>query len=234
MNKIIYEHESVIIVNPKADMQAVQDEYTKYLDKIANNVEVENLGIKKLAYDINGQHEGNYFIFHYEAEKDTISGIEKKFRLDDNVMKFLTVRHDQVIEDKPVVDLDDSNTMKLQKGDIISYEDGLKQRVQEKLTSEYNDFINELKSERPQVIIERAYEKVCKEEMLYTFKKLDLSANACKALLKCPKILDECYSNWLKGDGNFSELLESSVGNSIEQIANNFKLEQKKKNKDSR
>ena len=130
--------------------------------------------------------------------------------------------------------VEDKNKVKLQRGDIYSYEDGLKQRVHEKLTNEYNDFIEEMKKERPEVIIERAYEKVCKQEMLYAFEKKDLSINECKSLLKCPNILNDCYDEWLKCDGNFNEMLEYAVDNSIEHIEEDFKIEQKQKNKDSR
>ena len=126
------------------------------------------------------------------------------------------------------------NKVKLQRGDIYSYEDGLKQRAHEKLTNEYNDFIEEMQKERPEVIIERAYEKVCKQEMLYAFEKKDLSINECKSLLKCPNILNDCYDEWLKCDGNFNEMLEYAVDNSIEHIEEDFKIEQKQKNKDSR
>lgn len=125
-------------------------------------------------------------------------------------------------------------TMKLQKGTIYSYKDELKQRVQEKLTNEYNDFISELKKERPEVIIERAYEKVCKEEMIYVFEKKDLSSNEYKSLLKCPNILNDCYDEWIKSDGNFNEMLEYAVDNSIEHIVNDYKREMKEKNKNSR
>lgn len=230
----IYEHESIIITKPNSNIESIIGAYKSYFESIANNVEIENMGIKKLAYEIKGLSEGNYVIFRYEAEKDKIGELEKNFRLDDNVIKFITVRYDAVIDDKPVVDIDDKNTMKLQRGIVYSYEDGLKQRVQEKLTSEYNDFISELKNERPEVIIERAYEKVCKEEMLYTFEKIPLDVNDCKALLKCPNILDDCYDEWLKSDGNFNELLEYAVEKSVEHIADDFKLEQKKKSKDTR
>ena len=131
-------------------------------------------------------------------------------------------------------DIDDKTTMKLQKGDLYSYEDGLKQRVQEKLTNEYNDFISELKKEKPEVIIERAYEKVCKEEMIYVFEKKDLSASECKSLLKCSNILSDCYDEWLKSDGNFNEMLEYAVDNSIEHIVDDYKREMKQKKKEIR
>ena len=70
--------------------------------------------------------------------------------------------------------------------------------------------------------------------MLYVFEKNDLSVNECKSLLKYSNILDDCYSEWLKSDGNFNEMLEYAVENSIEHITEDFKREQKNKNKDSR
>lgn len=224
----IYCYESIIIVKSETNIDAIISEYEKFFESIANNIEIENLGIRKLAYEIGGVTEGNYVIFQYEANMDDIKDIEKKFRLDDNIIKFITVRNEPVFEEK----VEDKNTLKFQRGDAYSYEDGLEQRVQEKLTNEYNEFINELKKERPQEIIERAYEKVCKEEMVYAFEKKSLSANECKALLKCPNILEDCYDEWLKSDGNFNEILEYAVDNSIEHIVDDFKREHK--NKESR
>lgn len=230
----IYGHESIIITKPEINVEDTIKDYKNYFESFANNVEVEDLGIRKLAYDIKGLKEGNYIDFRYETDKDKIADIERKFRLDDNIIKFITVRNDPVIDNIEYEELKDKNTMKLQRGEIFSYENGLRQRVQEKLTNEYNDFINELKNERPNVILERAYEKVCKEEMLYAFEKKSLDINECKALLKYSNVLDDCYSEWLKSDGNFNELLEYSVDNSIEHITEDFKMEQKKKNKGSR
>ena len=230
----IYGHESIIICNPKADTSALKKEYTDYLKSISKEVEVDDIGLKKLAYEIKGLKEGYYLNFEYEIDKNKIADIEKKFRIDDRIVKFLTVRLDPVIDDRVLEYSNDTNSMKMQRSNIINYEDGLKQRVQEKLTNEYNDFISELKNERPQVILERAYEKVCKEEMVYIFEKINLSANECKALLKCPNILSDCYDEWLKSDGNFNELLEYAVENSVEHIVEDFKLDQKKKNKESR
>ena len=125
-------------------------------------------------------------------------------------------------------------TMKLQKGEIYSYKDTLKQKVQEKIITEYNNFISELKNERPEVIIERAYEKVCKEEMLYVFDKKDLSVKEYKSLLKCSNILNDCYDEWIKSDGNFNEMLEYAVDNSIEHIVDDYKREMKQKKKEIR
>ena len=225
--------ESIIILQPNLtdeEKSKVVNDYKEYFKKIsAQEVEVDDRGKRKLAYQIKDNTEGYFISYYFDAKEHDISDVEKQYRLDDNVIKFMTIKVSKVAEK-----VEDRNTIKLQRGEIYSYEDGLKQRVQEKITNEYNDFIEELKKERPEVIIERAYEKVCKEEMLYVFEKNDLSVNECKSLLKCSNILDDCYSEWLKSDGNFNEMLEYAVENSIEHITEDFKREQKQKNKDSR
>ena len=225
--------ESIIILQPNLtdeEKSKVVNDYKEYFKKIsAQEVEVDDRGKRKLAYQIKDNTEGYFISYYFDAKEHDISDLEKQYRLDDNVIKFMTIKVSKVAEK-----VEDRNTIKLQRGEIYSYEDGLKQRVQEKITNEYNDFIEELKKERPEVIIERAYEKVCKEEMLYVFEKNDLSVNECKSLLKCSNILDDCYSEWLKSDGNFNEMLEYAVENSIEHITEDFKREQKQKNKDSR
>ena len=225
--------ESIIILQPNLtdeEKSKVVNDYKEYFKKISDQeVEVDDRGKRKLAYQIKDNTEGYFISYYFDAKEHDISDLEKQYRLDDNVIKFMTIKVSKVAEK-----VEDRNTIKLQRGEIYSYEDGLKQRVQEKITNEYNDFIEELKKERPEVIIERAYEKVCKEEMLYVFEKNDLSVNECKSLLKCSNILDDCYSEWLKSDGNFNEMLEYAVENSIEHITEDFKREQKQKNKDSR
>ena len=225
--------ESIIILQPNLtdeEKSKVVNDYKEYFKKISDQeVEVDDRGKRKLAYQIKDNTEGYFISYYFDAKEHDISDLEKQYRLDDNVIKFMTIKVSKVAEK-----VEDRNTIKLQRGEIYSYEDGLKQRVQEKITNEYNDFIEELKKERPEVIIERAYEKVCKEEMLYVFEKNDLSVNECKSLLKCSNILDDCYSEWLKSDGNFNEMLEYAVENSSEHITEDFKREQKQKNKDSR
>ena len=225
--------ESIIILQPNLtdeEKSKVVNDYKEYFKKIsAQEVEVDDRGKRKLAYQIKDNTEGYFISYYFDAKEHDISDLEKQYRFDDNVIKFMTIKVSKVAEK-----VEDRNTMKLQRGEIYSYEDGLKQRVQEKITNEYNDFIVELKKERPEVIIERAYEKVCKEEMLYVFEKNDLSVNECKSLLKCSNILDDCSSEWLKSDGDFNEMLEYAVENSIEHITEDFKREQKQKNKDSR
>ena len=110
----------------------------------------------------------------------------------------------------------------------------LKDKFIKKIIDEYDSFVKELKEQDPEVIIDRAYEHVCKQEMVYIYENKDLSEQELKALLKCPNVLSDCYDEWLKTDANFNELLEYALDNSTEHIVDDYKKELKSKNRDSR
>jgi small subunit ribosomal protein S6 len=49
-------------------------------------------GMKKLAYPIKKEKQGLYYFYEYTASPAAISEIGRKFRIDDNVLKYLTVK----------------------------------------------------------------------------------------------------------------------------------------------
>jgi len=100
--------------------------------------------------------------------------------------------------------------------------ENLKEKLNNKLEKEYDEFIGELKQCKPEVIIERAYEKVTKGEMVDLIKNKDLESTEIKALLKTDNILSECYDEWLKCDGNFNEILDYAVDERIESITDEY------------
>ncbi len=50
------------------------------------------LGLKHLAYTIKGEKTGYYFITYFEGTDDEVTEIERQLRLNDNVIKFITIR----------------------------------------------------------------------------------------------------------------------------------------------
>lgn len=50
------------------------------------------LGKKNLAYEIKGEKQGYYFITYFEGTESKVEKIENQLRLNDNVIKFITVR----------------------------------------------------------------------------------------------------------------------------------------------
>jgi len=91
MNK----YESVIIIDPSLEEQGIKDVVTKFTDLINNDGKVENVeevGMKKLAYEIKKHSEGYYVVFTFEANPEHISELERIYRITDSVLKFLTIR----------------------------------------------------------------------------------------------------------------------------------------------
>jgi len=91
MNK----YESVIIINPSVDDEGIKALIKKYTDIINNEGKVESvdeLGKRRLAYEINKNKEGFYTVFNFEAKPELIAELERNYRIDDSVMKFITVK----------------------------------------------------------------------------------------------------------------------------------------------
>jgi len=61
---------------------------------------VNNMGMKKLAYPIREQKDGWYIIFKFEATPDNIAELERLFRIDDDVLKFIVVKQEDDYEEE--------------------------------------------------------------------------------------------------------------------------------------
>lgn len=91
MNK----YESVIIINPNVEENSLKEliEKFKTLINTDGNVEqVNELGKKKLAYEINKNKEGYYIVYDFEAKPNLIAELERNYRITDEVLKFIVIK----------------------------------------------------------------------------------------------------------------------------------------------
>ena len=80
MNK----YESVIIINPSVDEEGMKTLIQKFTDIINNEGKVESvdeLGKKRLAYEIKKFKEGTYMLFNFESNPDSIKELERIYRI---------------------------------------------------------------------------------------------------------------------------------------------------------
>jgi small subunit ribosomal protein S6 len=94
MNK----YESVIIINSNVEGEAVKTLIKKFSDLINKDGKVdsvEELGKKKLAYEIKKHKEGYYLIFKFEANPDIITELERNYRITDEVIKFMVIKEEE-------------------------------------------------------------------------------------------------------------------------------------------
>ena len=93
MNK----YESVIIVNPNVDeagLKALEEKFTGLINANGKVESVEDMGKRKLAYEVKKNKEGTYVLFNFEANPDSIVELERNYRIMDEVIKFITVREE--------------------------------------------------------------------------------------------------------------------------------------------
>lgn len=94
MRKGVYE--SAILVNAALDDQQIETILTKVKDFIVNNGgqirEFENWGRKRLAYPVEKSKIGYYAIFRFDAPCDIVSKLERTYSLDEQILRFITLK----------------------------------------------------------------------------------------------------------------------------------------------
>jgi len=92
-------YEELFIVRPDAAEEEVDplvEQLTNYIAGKGGNVDKsDKWGVRKLAYRVDKYNEGNYVLLQFTAEPDTVKEIERRLRVSDLVLKFITVRIDE-------------------------------------------------------------------------------------------------------------------------------------------
>ena len=87
-------YETVFIINPNVEEAGIKELIQKFSDLINNAGKVENveeMGKRKLAYEIKKNKEGYYVVINFEAQPELIKELERIYRITDEVIKFIVV-----------------------------------------------------------------------------------------------------------------------------------------------
>lgn len=91
-------YESIFILKPTLNDEDVQKTVVKLEGIVKQGGELiatENWGKKRLAYEVMKERKGIYVLLRFRGKGDLITELEKNYRFDDNVIKFLTVKLDK-------------------------------------------------------------------------------------------------------------------------------------------
>ncbi|MFA6832474.1 MAG: 30S ribosomal protein S6 [Bacteroidaceae bacterium] len=92
-------YETVFILTPVLSDLQMKEAVEKFSSIITEEggeiVNVENWGLKKLAYPIQKKSTGFYNMIEFKAEPTTIAKLELMFRRDERVIRFLTVAQEK-------------------------------------------------------------------------------------------------------------------------------------------
>jgi small subunit ribosomal protein S6 len=91
-------YETVVITQtnlPEDELVGLIDRYSSIItDRKGAVVKVDRWGVRKLAYDIRKQTRGTYVLYDFAATSDAVVELERNLKIDDNVLKFMTVMTD--------------------------------------------------------------------------------------------------------------------------------------------
>ena len=106
----------------------------------------------------------------------------------------------------------------------MNYSDKLLQKLEEEL----KDFKEYVKEQGIDFAIDKAYELTIKQEIIESIVyDRTLSDEQILALLKCDNVLDQCYDEWLKSDGNVRDTLNFVVDDRLDFIIDDYLKEVK-------
>lgn len=99
MNRI---YEEMFILRP----DATEEEITPIVDQLRSTVtsaggtvdKEERWGVRKLAYRVEKRNEGYYVLMQFTAGPQTVKEVERRLRVNDAVLKYMTVRIDEKLK----------------------------------------------------------------------------------------------------------------------------------------
>jgi small subunit ribosomal protein S6 len=89
-------YETIFITHPELSEEGHAELEKKLRSTIANwkgdVIKLEDWGTKKLGYEIRKNIQGRYFLLDYRAVADLVRELERNLRLNDQILKFQTVK----------------------------------------------------------------------------------------------------------------------------------------------
>ena len=79
------------------------DKLTAQMDTVVSGAggkteKIDKMGRRRLAYRVKKQREGFYILFTFEGNGDTVREFERRLKVTDSVIKYLTVRIDERVK----------------------------------------------------------------------------------------------------------------------------------------
>lgn len=91
-------YENLVIVKPtltaeeiQASVKAIEEVITSNGGEIATT---DSMGMRKLAYPIEKNERGYFHVIYYSVAPSSINEIERRFRLNEELLRFVTIKYD--------------------------------------------------------------------------------------------------------------------------------------------
>ncbi len=91
-------YENLVIVKPTLTAEEIQESIKLIEEVITSNggeiATTDTLGMRKLAYPVDKNERGYFHVIYYSAEPSVITEIERRFRINEELLRFVTIKYD--------------------------------------------------------------------------------------------------------------------------------------------
>ncbi len=95
------QYETMVLLSPDLTEETVEEKIARFEKKVTDGggeiLNVDRWGKKRLAYPIQRQRHGIYFIVTYLSEPEVVAEIEREMRIDEESWRYMTVRIDEAL-----------------------------------------------------------------------------------------------------------------------------------------
>jgi small subunit ribosomal protein S6 len=102
-------YENLVIVKPTLTEEEIQSSIAAVEEVLTSNgaqiVARDAMGMKKLAYPINKNERGYFHVVYYTMDPSSIEEVERRFRINEDLLRFVTIKYDSKREVKAWNDL---------------------------------------------------------------------------------------------------------------------------------
>lgn len=92
-------YENLVIVKPTLTAEEIQANVKAIEEIITSNggeiAATNPMGMRKLAYPINKSERGYYHVIYYTVAPSAITEIERRFRINEQLLRFVTIKYDK-------------------------------------------------------------------------------------------------------------------------------------------
>ena len=90
----LYEHTIIAKQSQSASqLESLKTKYSKIIEKNEGEIiKIDDWGLLNLSHEINKNSKGNYIHFKLKGSGSTVSELEKNEKIDNDLLRFLTVR----------------------------------------------------------------------------------------------------------------------------------------------
>ena len=91
-------YENLVIVKPTFTAEEIQASINSIEEVITSNggeiAATDAMGMRKLAYPISKNERGYYHVIYYSIAPAAIAEIERRFRINEDLLRFVTIKYD--------------------------------------------------------------------------------------------------------------------------------------------